>query len=102
MNIKNKIDNILSAYLDTAILNLEIAKHKNTLWGMYAESGKEIFEISNRYPANEVDAAIIFEEWCKGLLSECRPDHPVLRKYAAYTADPVRFHEWAIMNKSKE
>lgn len=58
-------------------------------------AGRKIEEISNLYPASYEDAAIIYEEWCKGLLSECRPDELRLREYAKYVSDPDRYRMWA-------
>lgn len=97
MKIINGLHKVIETVLETEELNLKLARDEDTLNGFYAECGKAIFEISNLYPANEIDAAIIFEEWCKGILSECRPDHDILREYAEYTADPIQFHLWKLI-----
>lgn len=64
-------------------------------WNNYI--AKRINEISYLYPACEEDAFIIYEEWAKGILSECRPSEEMLRAYAKYTADPIQFKIWAKM-----
>ena len=92
---------VIDTVLEQEQIKLKLLRDKDTLNGFYAECGKSIFEISSLYPANEKDAAIIFEEWCKGLLSECRPTHDILREYAKYTADPIQFQLWQT-NKTKE
>lgn len=101
MKIYKRLIDILDTHLQIITQELEETKRRNTLAGFHAECGKEIYEISNLYPANEVDAAIIFKEWCKGVLSECRPVHKVLREYAEFTADPSQFIKWAT-NRTKE
>ena len=67
---------------------------QNTISHFYAECGKRIFEIENCYPASHEDAEAVFEEWCKGFLSECRPSLEDVREYAKFTADRERFIAW--------
>lgn len=80
------------------VINEDIEKE---LQKEYAACGKQIFETECLYPSTRDDAAIIYEEWSKGVISECGLHDDLLREYAKYTADKKTFHEWAY-NKNKD
>lgn len=65
----------------------------------HIEIGKRIGDISSHYPTDYEDAAIIYEEWCKGILTECRPNRDQLRKYAKYNGNIERWFEWIMKGK---
>jgi len=92
--IKQLLREWLEKTVEEASLRLLNLKIDNDLNKMYQEAGKDIEEISWRYPATYRDATIIFEEWCKGLLTECRPDEEALRNYSTFTARPSEFQKW--------
>lgn len=88
------IREILTAYLELLTEKVKEYRllHETDQFNIMA--GRAIEEISYRYPATYEDAAIIYEEWCKGLISECRLDGIRLREYAKYTSDSDRYREW--------
>jgi hypothetical protein len=65
---------------------------RENIW--YLKAGKAIEEISNKYPCCYEDAEIIYEEWAKGVLSECRPSAEDLREYAKHNASPTLYRLW--------
>lgn len=64
------------------------------------ETGRTIEDIANQYPSDGVDAAIIFEEWCKGVLSTKRPPTTMLRDYAKFTASDECWNNY--INKARK
>ena len=95
MKLFKLIADLLEAELYRATAAIKSYEFKTIENQWYIEAGKAIEDIVNLYPASAEDAAIIFEEWCKGLLTECRPDHDVLREYAKYVSNPIKFRTWA-------
>jgi hypothetical protein len=93
-NIFKLIYELLETELNLASAKIEEYKSRQDMNEVYIEEWKRIEDISNFYPANYEGAAIIFEEWCKGLLTECRPNGEQLRKYARYTAKSDNFFKW--------
>lgn len=88
------IESILTKELELLDSKLKEYEAQQSMNQFYLEAGKAIESISNLYPANYEDAAIIFEEWCKGMLTECRPTQEMLRRYAKYTGDVNNFRNW--------
>ena len=89
------IRKMLEAYMELLIEKIQEYKNLHSKDSFNLIAGRKIEEISNLYPASYEDAAIIYEEWCKGLLSECRPDELKLREYAKYVGDPDKYKQWA-------
>jgi hypothetical protein len=97
------IQNILAKHLELLTDKLEENKLHQGINEWYIQIGKRIEDISDYYPASYEDAAVIYEEWCKGILSEKRPDENVLREYAAYTARSDIFNNWIkLINSMKK
>lgn len=93
-NIFKIIEEWLAVRLEIAKFDLYIIKKRYSVENWWAETGRRIDEIARLYPAMDEDAIIIFEEWCKGVLTECRPDPEMLREYAKYTANSDRYRDW--------
>lgn len=97
-----KIKQLLLSWLEAktkeVALRVVAVNNEDVRNQMYREAGKPIEELSCLYPAEPKQAAIMFEEWCKGILSECSPDEEALRRYAAFTAQPSEFHKWRYRN----
>jgi hypothetical protein len=93
------MEDILIAKLELLTAEIREVEYKQGINEYYIEAGKAIEDISNYYPANYEDAAIIFEEWCKGVLTECRPSKEMLKEYAKYTANMDNWRNWVALNK---
>ncbi|MFA6780234.1 MAG: hypothetical protein WCU80_10715 [Paludibacteraceae bacterium] len=92
--IFNLLEDILVAKLELLTAKVKEAEYQQGMNKYYLEAGKAIEDISNLYPVDYEDAAIIFEEWCKGVLSEHRPSPEALREYARYTAKDESWWRW--------
>ena len=60
----------------------------------YIKVGKSIEDISSRYPSVAEDALILYEAWCKGVISDCAIHDDELMAYAKYTADTAQYLMW--------
>ena len=101
MKIIKLLQELIESELKLCIEELKEYERLHNQDAFNLEAGRVIEEISNLYPASYQDAAIIFEEWCKGLLLECRPERDVLREYARYTAQPENFRRWLRERKTQ-
>jgi len=88
------LENILVKKVELLDCKLKECEIQQVINKYYIEAGKSIDDIAELYPADYIDAAIIFEEWCKGVLSEHRPSPEALREYARYTAKDESWWRW--------
>jgi hypothetical protein len=88
--------------LDIMTKQLELLKQQQGRNEYYIVAGKTIEDISDRYPSTYEDAAIIFEEWSKGVLSTHRPYDSQLREFAQFTASDEVWWMWINKKYRKE
>jgi len=99
MKLFSLLEGTVAARLEILTEELKQSKQTTGVNEWYLEAGKAIEEISNKYPCDYEDAAIIYEEFAKGLLLECRPSKELLREYAKHYANPTLYRVWAANRK---
>lgn len=85
---------LLEAKLALIEERIEEYNKRKSLESYYIEVGKAISDIEGKYPSSYKDACIVYEEWCKGLILECRPSKDMLREYAKMTGNANTFRMW--------
>lgn len=100
MKLLSLLEDTISTKLELLTEQLKQSKQSTGVNKWYLEAGRAIEEISDKYPCSYEDAAIIYEEFAKGLLLECRPSKELLREYAKHYANPTLYRMWAANQKS--